>query len=395
MLWQSPMRGVRSLLVAGSSIGLAACPDPGPGPAAETVDGPGTTWRSPSGTRTLTWRATRWSVRSDRLFAELTLRSSPPAAAERRVPGPTLAWTLRDVIGPIDRGTAEPEGEGSETTVRLAAELPTPPPRFLALRLEPRTRPDSANWPVVHTPAAEAFILRLEDGEPRVPETTIPVWTGTIAVDGRLDEPGWQAAPVLTLSDSRGRPDVDFEGRRTRLRLAYDASNLYVGFEAEDPDVTDRHEDRDDPIYEHEAVELFLMPHVDGPWTGPYVELQASPRGVIFDASFTGPRRGMRSSWNGTQTVVSNVAGSLNARARDSGWTSEWKVPFDGLRWVRDRPQPGEVWRMNAFRIDRSSGLPDAHAAWSPPRVGDFHRVERFGFIRFGVKTATTAGDER
>lgn len=208
--------------------------------------------------------------------------------------------------------------------------------------------------------------------------------TGPIDPNGALDEPDWARAPVLTFADSMGRPNpIRYP---TRLRLLYDDSFLYVGFEADDADITERFAKRDDPIYEHETVELFIMPNVAAPATGPYVELQASPTGVIFDASFDGPRQGMRKSYQAGQTVGTTVDGTVNDPRPDRGWVSEWKVPFAGLRGVKAAPKPGTEWRMNAFRIEKhtSNGRQlGEYSAWSPPRVGDFHHVARFGRMRF------------
>ena len=218
-----------------------------------------------------------------------------------------------------------------------------------------------------------------------LPTVEIPRADGPIVADGLLDEADWARAPVLTFSDSLGR-NVEIR-HATRLRLLYDATYLYVGFEADDIDITERYRRRDDPIYEHETVELFLMPNVAAPATGPYVELQASPGGVIFDASFDGPRQGMNKGFNANQTVGTRIDGTLNDPAPDQGWVSEWRVAFRDLRGVRRSPKPGDEWRMNAFRIEkyRVAGKRQAEfSAWSPPRVGDFHHVARFGRMRFG-----------
>lgn len=218
---------------------------------------------------------------------------------------------------------------------------------------------------------------------PELPVATVARAQGPIDPDGRLDEPDWASAEILELTDTLGRPrPTEFP---TRLRLLYDDRFLYVGFEAEDEDVSERFEKRDDPIYEHETVELFLMPSVTAPELGPYVELQASPGGVLFDASFTGPRQGMDRSFDAGQTVGTRIDGSLNDPAPDRGWVSEWKVPFSGL--VDEAPQSGDEWRMNAFRIEkhrRGDRLRGEYTAWSPPLVGDFHAVKRFGRLRFG-----------
>ncbi len=174
---------------------------------------------------------------------------------------------------------------------------------------------------------------------------------------------------------------------RTTLKLLYDDTMLYVAFQCEDSDITDRYQHRDDPIYEHEAVELFLMPGTKPPEVGPYVELQASPKGVIFDAAFSGPRTGMDVDFNAGQTIGTILDGTLNKQDRDRGWVSEWAVPWVKIRGIKHPPKPGERWRMNAFRIDRfrkGGQLRAEYTAWSPPLVGDFHELSRFGTIGFG-----------
>lgn len=226
--------------------------------------------------------------------------------------------------------------------------------------------------------------IRVKGQASTLPIATIQRATGPIAADGALNEADWAKAEVLTLSDSLGR-NVPTRFA-TKLRLLYDDENLYVAFEAADVDITERFRNRDDPIYDHEAVELFIMPFVAAPGTGPYVELQASPTGVIFDASFTGPRQGMDKSFNAKQVVGTQRRGTLDDNAPDEGWTSEWVVPFTSLRGVNRAPKAGDEWRMNAFRIEkfREGGQQQGeYTAWSPPKVGDFHAVRRFGRMRF------------
>lgn len=218
-----------------------------------------------------------------------------------------------------------------------------------------------------------------------LPSATIHRAEGPITVDGKLDEAAWQKAEVLEFKDTMGR-DVPTR-YPTKLRLLYDDQNLYVGFEATDQDITERYKERDDPIYEHETVELFVMPNVVAPGLGPYVELQASPTGVIFDASFDGPRQGMNKAYGAGQTVATTRDGTLDDDQADRGWISEWVVPFNKIRGVQAAPKAGDEWRMNAFRIEKykqGGQFAGEYTAWSPPRVGDFHAVTRFGRMKFG-----------
>jgi hypothetical protein len=47
-------------------------------------------------------------------------------------------------------------------------------------------------------------------------------------------------------------------------------------------------------------------------------------------------------------------------------------------------PAPGHVWRINMFRMDVPQGKPQQASGWSPPLVGDFHALDRFGELVFG-----------
>lgn len=223
----------------------------------------------------------------------------------------------------------------------------------------------------------------IEDG---LPSVTIPRAAGPITADGVIDEAAWSQAVVLDFTDTLGRPiEIRFA---TKLRLLWDDANLYVAFEARDQDISCPFSKRDDPIYDHEAVELFIMPNVVAPGLGPYVELQASPKGVIFDAAFVARRTGMDKGFNGGQTVGTKLDGTLNVDdGTDKGWVSEWVVPWTSLRGVSEPPSVGDEWRMNAFRIEkyRAGGqVAGEYTAWSPPQVGDFHNVARFGRMKFG-----------
>lgn len=232
-----------------------------------------------------------------------------------------------------------------------------------------------------------AATLRLGGPSPAddLPETTVARASGPITIDGKLDEAAWKQAEVLTTEDTLGRGEAIRFG--TQIRLLYDDVNLYVSFENVDVDITERFKHRDDPIYDHETVEIFLMPNVVAPALGPYVELQSSPGGVIFDASFDGRRIGMNKAFDANQTIATTIDGTLNDPAPDKGWITEWAVPFKSIRGVSEAPKPGDEWRMNAYRIEkfRQDGkLGGEYSAWSPPKIGDFHNVVRFGRMKFG-----------
>jgi hypothetical protein len=159
----------------------------------------------------------------------------------------------------------------------------------------------------------------------------------TITVDGHLDEPAWEQAPVfggfLQRDPNQGEPATE----PTELRLLYDDGALYVGARLHDrePDRIVRQLSRRDAVAEGDRFSLFLDPHHDGR-TG--VELQVSAAGVqrdalIYDDNFE----------NDTWDAVWESAVTID----DGGWTVEVRIPFSQLRF----PQAsGHTWGINARR---------------------------------------------
>ena len=128
-----------------------------------------------------------------------------------------------------------------------------------------------------------------------------------------------------------------------------------------------------------------------------YYEFEVSPRNVIFDARVFSPdlHRGTMEvdiDWDcrGLETAV-YVEGELHTTAPDtrdrrapgvSWWNVEIAIPFAAFPEVNP-PKPGDIWRANFYRIDRSE--PPEFTAWSPTLESppNFHVPERFGYLQF------------
>jgi hypothetical protein len=229
------------------------------------------------------------------------------------------------------------------------------------------------------------------DGKP-LPEYVAPRRQAPVTVDGVGDEPDWQRAP-------RVGPFHNYDGRgtvsnQTHARLLWDEQALYVLFECDDKDIWTSYTKRDDPIYNEEAVELFLDVDADlgthaDKNAGTYQELQAAPNDVRFDAAFVGRRKGMDTSFNSSFETKATLRGTLNnPEDVDQGWVSEWRVPWADLRDASGGVKEGQRMRMNMFRLDkprRNGRVVDNQAsAWSSPLSGDFHNVARFGWLVLG-----------
>ena len=204
--------------------------------------------------------------------------------------------------------------------------------------------------------------------------------TGPIEIDGVLAEAAWDraecAGPFVRSLD--GKPCT----AQTVARLLWDDDNLYVAFQAEEPDVSTPFSRDDEPLYTSNVVEIFLNPSGD---LRRYDEIELAPSNALFDASFTGRRQGMDLSWSSRARHAVHVDGTLNdSRDVDRGWTAELAIPFAALTGMpRPRPQRGDRWRFNLYRLRQGPGQPGEGQAYLPPMVGDFHNLDRFATLRF------------
>jgi hypothetical protein len=261
--------------------------------------------------------------------------------------------------------------------------------------------------------------------ETRIARYTAHRTRGPVAVDGRLDEGDWKAAPRSPrFSDLvRGAPGI----HDTRAAVLWDAEHLYVGYWVEEPFVEGTLTERDSLIYENNDVELFVAGR------DAYYELEINSLGTIYEVFFVweeayekagyarmpefdragpgvrsfrgvgfknhprGPRIGFwRWDLPGLRTAV-HVDGTVNDnRDRDRGWTVEIAIPWTGLALLArpDRralpPKDGDVWRMDFSRFNQYKEAPPAQDpggwAWSPHGAWDSHIPEVFPYVSFSTK---------
>ena len=225
-----------------------------------------------------------------------------------------------------------------------------------------------------------AAVFSVQVNGPPLPTYEVPRRQGEVTVDGKLDDAAWQSAPstpafVNTINGGRAQSE-------THAKLLYDDAFLYVAFDVQTADVWGTKTQADEPIYGEQVVEIFLDADGDGKT---YNELEVSPHNVTFDAAFDYRRSDLQKAiaWSSQMQTGVQVQGTLdNSGDVDRGWTAEMKIPLANLYAVpRLPPKPGDTWRFNLYYIDNKKN--DAEG-FSPPMIGDFHNLARFGYLKFG-----------
>ena len=226
-------------------------------------------------------------------------------------------------------------------------------------------------------PRAEPASLPSPSPSPRQPEYAAARAAASAAALLDPSAPDWRGAASIAWGPAP---------YRTRFRALWSAAGLHLRFEADDDDPWHTMTRRDDPIWEEEAVEIFL----DAERDGRYIEVELSPANVVCDLRRAAP--GAVSSDpipvpSGVMDRGFRVAGLQTAVTRTpTGWTGTLFLPWPGLGLV-EAPEAGTEMPFNVFRIERPGG-PSApeegavFAAWSDTGSPSFHVPEAFRPLR-------------
>jgi hypothetical protein len=228
---------------------------------------------------------------------------------------------------------------------RTAAKSTTPSYDVAAMR------PTLPHWPV-----------------PRRPDS----WEAGTPGDWR-----WQQLaplPPFQLADGSG-PAV----QQTRARACWDDLALHIRFDCEDRDAWGTHRQRNDPVYEQEAVEVFLAPGEGDPVR--YFELEVSPLGTLFDAAVHNPTSRRAEMTADAAWDCAGLRWGAGPGPASQDWWAWLSIPWREISPAGALPPP--IWRANLFRIERPRDGEPEFSAWSPPltRPADFHQPARFGFL--------------
>lgn len=256
----------------------------------------------------------------------------------------------------------------------------------------------------------------------------------SISIDGLLNEAAWKLCPASPefVDLISGKAAI----HSTAVKVLWDESFLYVGYEIEEPFVRAKFTERDSPIYQDNDVELFIAGE------DAYYEFEINALGTVYEGLFVwqsnyessginklpgldNSRADVRcQSFNGVgyklhprglrwafldwdfpraKTAV-YVDGTLNNDAdRDRGWSVELAFPWSEMALLNMSqkralpPQPGDVWRMDFSRFNQYKEAPpaDDSGGWALSHHGvwDSHIPECFPFVTFADETTAAHTD--
>lgn len=157
-------------------------------------------------------------------------------------------------------------------------------------------------------------------------------------IDGRLDDPVWQAAPGSTAFTQSFPFDGGRPSEKTELRVLYDETAIYVGFECEQirTPIVERLTRRD-----RDSESEWVYVHIDSRNDGKSAYLFAvNIAGVLADAQIIDQTT---YSWEWDENWEAKTARTK------TGWSAEIRIPLRVLRF--DGKLPVQSWGFQASRF--------------------------------------------
>lgn len=189
--------------------------------------------------------------------------------------------------------------------------------------------------------------------------------TSAIAIDGRLDEPVWSAAPKQSGFVQRFPKDASKPSVETHFSVVYDDEAIFVGVWAHDP--------------QPELIRALLTRRdVEAPADAVIVAFDSyrdRRTAYAFQLNAAGVQRDMLLFDDTNQDDTWDAVWTGNVAVTPSGWTAEYRIPLSQLRFARSASQE---WGLQLVRMVGRTGEQDSWSPWprSTPQV-----VSKFGLL--------------
>jgi len=191
---------------------------------------------------------------------------------------------------------------------------------------------------------------------------------GPIALDGRLDEASWAAAPVakdFVQNDPREGQPATYD---TEVKLLYDDRALYIGVFARDPEpgqiiVNELRKDFNTGTADGFQVVIDTFHDERNGY-----QFAINPMGAKWDSQMSNEGRDNNANWDGIWDVGTRIG--------EDGWYAEIEIPFKTLKFGPDAMQ---TWGINFQRRLRRL---NENSYWSPiRRMHQLSRVSMAGTV--------------
>ena len=193
------------------------------------------------------------------------------------------------------------------------------------------------------------------------PETTAIPLRGGFTFDGKMDDTAWQDVPAINrlFIDKKGTPAKE----QTFIKVIYDAENIYVGVQGEEPNpkgLRSLASGKIPLVFADDDFELYFDP---GRSLKTYYRLMVNPAGIVL---CSGPE-GLFTFHFAVKTNVGK-----------DNWSAEFKIPYKEISAAPAKP--GDRWGLNMRRARQQADV--SVSEWSRMR-GFPAQTQYFGILNF------------
>lgn len=188
-----------------------------------------------------------------------------------------------------------------------------------------------------------------------------------ISIDGRLDEPSWRRGEWHSNFTLLDMPD-QLASFQTRFKVRFDASHLYIGVQADEPDIPAMRKEvakRDGKVFRDDCVEVMIDP------TGERIEYYhfiVNGLGTLYDAQRRQGGHVFSAEWNSSATAAAHIDADF--------WSVELRIPVIELGLTAASITD---WAINIAR-ERRPAPPELSTF--APLTGGFHQSTLYSALQ-------------
>ena len=159
-------------------------------------------------------------------------------------------------------------------------------------------------------------------------------------IDGLLDDEAWLQAPVIAEFRQKEPTEGEAASERTRVRVVFDDTQLYIGVEALDDEPSEIRATelrRDNTLENYDSFSVLLDTFHDH--RNAFL-FRINPRGTRFDGVIRNEGSRISADWDEQWVAAATIT--------DRGWSGELSIPFKVLRFTPDDEQ---AWGLNFERV--------------------------------------------